>query len=526
VTKSEIRYLKVYEIFAGPSDNLIYSGSGGEGGSGLVTLVDAGAGDDTIYGSSGDLLYGNSGNDTITANGATLIGGDGDDTLVGEGNSRFVFTATEAGLDTVSETGTYSDRYLDWFYTAQGVANWRESLEHGGQYYADGEGRAYFDTLEEAQAYQGWQIGYVEPLPFGAPIVRRDNAATISTLAQAGVMPLDSVQFGPGLSLSDLELTLTVPGRVADAHPELPSYGGGLLSVHWGSGAGFEVTVPDVQYGFTGSQITSDPGDEYRLGEGVELFQFADGSTYTLDQVLQQASLLKLYAYPFLRGSGSHVIDPVWGAVAFANDIEPFEVAGTRDGTDLVFQLADGSAEGRIAGWYADPAAIPQWEFRFADGTVFDTDAVTRLGLTQYGTSGFDALYADASFASALHGLDGSDSLYGGAGDDLLDGGPGNDYLSGGAGNDIYAFGAGYGADGRQRRSAFRRRRGAAGRDRLAALRRSASQPRSRERPAHAAELVLHAGRDGGGVRVCRRHGVGRRSRRGDASGAGGDRGR
>ncbi len=448
MTKSESRYLNVNEIFAGASDNLIYSGSGSYGTFGLTTLVDGGAGDDTVYGRSGDLLYGNSGSDTLTASGATLIGGDGSDTLAGEGDSRFVFTATEVGLDKVSETATYSDQYLGWFYTAQGIADWRESSEHGGQYYVDGEGRWYFDSLAEAQAFfPGWEIGYVEPLPFGAPVVRRDDAASISALAQGGVMPLDIVQFGPGVSLADLELRLSVPGEVADAHPDLPSYGGGTLSVRWGSGAGFYVGVPDVQYGFTGSQITADPAGAYRLGESVELFRFADGNTYTLDQVLQQAALVKLYGYPFLRGSGSQVIDPIWGGVAFAGDVDPSEVTAEQVGTDLVFRLTDGSAEGRIAGWYADPAAVPPMSFSFGDGTVLDADAVTRLSLTQYGSEGNDFLEADPSFASALHGLDGNDFLDGGDGNDLLDGGPGDDDLWGGAGNDIYAFGAGYGTD-------------------------------------------------------------------------------
>jgi Ca2+-binding RTX toxin-like protein len=442
MTTTEARYLIVYEIFAGPSDNLIHSASSGGG---LITLVDGGAGDDTIYGRDGDLLSGNSGDDTLIASGATLIGGDGDDSLVGEGNSRFVFTATEVGLDSVSESGTYADPYLDWFYETQGVADWRESLQHGGQYYVDEERRAYFGSLAEAQAaYPGWEVGYVEPLGFGAPVVRRDDAANIGTLARAGVMPLDTVQFGPGLSLSDLELTLAVPGPVADAHPELPSFGGGTLSVRWGSGAGFDVAVPDVQYGFAASQIMGDPAGAYRIGEGVELFQFADGSVFTLDEVMQQATVVKLYAYQFLRGSGSQAINPGWGVVAFAGEIEPSEVTAERANTDLVFQLTDASAEGRIPGWYADPAAVPPMSFTFSDGTVLDTDAVTRLGLTQYGSPGYDDLVGDPHFASALYGRGGDDHIAGGSGNDLIDSGGGG-YLEGGTGDDTYAYAPGYG---------------------------------------------------------------------------------
>jgi hypothetical protein len=52
-----------------------------------------------------------------------------------------------------------------------------------------------------------------------------------------------------------------------------------MLLVRWGD-AGFDVAVPDLQFGFTGAI------DSYHLGEGVEVFEFSDGARYTLDELL------------------------------------------------------------------------------------------------------------------------------------------------------------------------------------------------------------------------------------------------
>jgi hypothetical protein len=240
-------------------------------------------------------------------------------------------------------------------------------------------------------------------------------------------------------------------------HPEQPWYGGGTLAVRWADG-GFDLEVPGVNYGFTGLNLLADGTDPaadtlgawrgYRLGEGVEKFRFAEGTTYSLEEVLEHATVVARSAFPFARASGDQVIDMSWSSVDFASDISVSEVSGWRETNDLVFQLADGSAKCRIVDWYADPATVPQMSFAFADGTLLDTDAVTRLGLTWYGTADFDYFEGDPDFANALYGLGGGDNLVGGAGNDVIDpGAPGGfgSYLTGGAGDDVYLFAPAYG---------------------------------------------------------------------------------
>jgi Ca2+-binding RTX toxin-like protein len=131
-----------------------------------------------------------------------------------------------------------------------------------------------------------------------------------------------------------------------------------------------------------------------------------------------------------------------WAGVDFGADIAPADLYAFRSGAGLVFGVIADSAVGTIPNWYANPATVPPWEFRFADGTVLDTDSVTRLGQTRIGSPFNDTLQTFSDFASALIGLGGDDVLIGGAGNDLLDGGPGHDLLHGQAGNDIYLFGA------------------------------------------------------------------------------------
>lgn len=406
-------------------------------------------------------LRGLGGHDTLLGsdNDDLLEGGDASDRLDGRsGADRYVFRRDEIGFDSLADSGIDALTYLSGYYARLGIADWADRGEHGGQYCVhDDEGSIdlYFDTYEEAYAAVSYApIDYIEPLPSIAPLVRRDDAAAISQLVSDGLLTRDLVEFPFGLALADLSLTVTVAGESARTHPAQPWYAGGTLSVRWNNGtAGFDVEVPDVNYDFVGTNLFSEGnGDDpasgawhgYRLGEGVEIFAFADGTTYSLEEVLARAAVVEREAYVFERGSGQQTINSSWATIEFGADIAPWEVTGARDGTDLVFGLDDGSSEEHIMDWYADPAAVPPMSFSFSDGTVLDTDAATRLGLTQYGSPDSDDLAGDANFASALYGMGGNDDIAGGAGSDLIDSGGGG-FLDGGGGDDIYVYARGYG---------------------------------------------------------------------------------
>jgi Ca2+-binding RTX toxin-like protein len=437
----ENRHVGVLEIIGGGGGNVIYA-SAVASTFDTTLLVDAGAGDDVVLG--GYLVYGNDGSDALRG-GAFLIGGNGDDLLEGSWSARYVFTASESGIDTVLAPATSAGEYMDWYYDSIGITDWSERLNEGGRYAAyvleNGESRVlqYFGTAEEAAAAGGTDIRSVEPLDLFAPVLRRDDAVTLEAFAAAGGLSYDVAQFGPGVALEDLALTITVNGPASLAHPGSPWNAGGTLSVRWNGGeAGFDVDVPDVNYGFAGANLVLEAWQNYRVGEGLEAFEFADGAVHSLEALLVRATVVTDFGYRFLRGTGSQVIEPHWDGVDFAADIAPDEISAYREGGDLVLVLADGSAQATVPGWYADPFAFARWHLHFADGTLLDAAATTELGLTRRGTDGADVLVGDPEQPSRLFGLGGDDTLIGGAGDD---------YLDGGEDTDTYVFHAGSGAD-------------------------------------------------------------------------------
>lgn len=327
-------------------------------------------------------LLGLSGNDVLIGAGYDdlLSGGDGNDFLDGViGADRYSFGLDEIGLDTVADSEISGNAYADWYYRSLGITNWQFRAEHGGEYEVavegDGFSYQYFLTYEAATAqYPEATITLIEALP-ELPIILRSDAAALENLAVAGVLAQDSILFGPDVALDELTLTVAANDEL-QGYADQPLSGGGLLSVRWGS-AGFDVAVPDLRFGFTGEL------GSYRIGEGVEIFEFSDGARYTLDELLDQAAV----RYEF--GDGR------------------LYQTGTQDG-----------------------------DFLFGD---FNNDVLN-------GRGGDDFVWGGEG-DDALTGGDGDDALVGGEGNDVLDGGAGTDSYSGDGGADRYHFGSGSGRD-------------------------------------------------------------------------------
>jgi Ca2+-binding RTX toxin-like protein len=99
-------------LFGGDGDDELSGGAGADqlhGGMGH-DQIDGGDDDDSLFGNVGDdVMTGGAGNDRLfgSMGDDVLSGGAGDDTLSGStGADRFVFSAADAGLDTVSDFGT------------------------------------------------------------------------------------------------------------------------------------------------------------------------------------------------------------------------------------------------------------------------------------------------------------------------------------------------------------------------------------------------------------------------------------
>ena len=391
-------------------------------------------------------LHGLGGDDDLTgsANDDLLDGGAGADNLDGRaGSDVYLFAASDFDVDALADSQLQARAYLDRYYGNLGIPDWIERGRYGGKYKAVLSGWGfieYYDSFDDAFAADPFaQISQVEPLPSVAPLIRRDDQAAVDELVSAGVLSRDVVEFGPGLALSDLTLSVTVNAAEAAGHPDQPWHSGGTLAVAW-EGGGFDLEVPGVNYGFVGSNLLTDGSDPesdlpgawrgYRLGEGIEAFRFDDGTTYSLEEVLRQAAVIEVISdYQFSRGAGAQPISRDYASIVFDPDIRSSEVSVSRDGTDLLITLSGSGAEGRIAGWYDDPDFMPSLSLKFFSDPEIDAAALTEMGLAMAGSDDDDV----------IAGLDGFD--------DVLSGGAGNDILDGGTGKDTYVFNRADGID-------------------------------------------------------------------------------
>ncbi|MGA8050338.1 MAG: calcium-binding protein, partial [Burkholderiales bacterium] len=148
---------------------LVTRGSSGnetlEGHPTLKNELLGGAGDDALVGGAYDDL---------------LDGGEGSDAADGRGGSdSYRYAGTESGIDRIEDSGIDALAYLDAYYGALGIADWRARGAHGGRYRVVQQAErwtfdVYYDTYEEALAENpDAQIDFLEPLPSLAPPVRR-----------------------------------------------------------------------------------------------------------------------------------------------------------------------------------------------------------------------------------------------------------------------------------------------------------------------------------------------------------------
>ena len=160
--------------------------------------------------------------------------------------------------------------------------------------------------------------------------------------------------------------------------------------------------------------------------------------------------------YLFNRGDGQDTIsdDGTGGSgpvgmdtLVFGAGIVASDLLISHFGNDLIIRVTDSanpSANDRITIENWDTEAYRIEQIRFADGTTWDSLAITaNISLaTQYadtykGSSDADT-YNGLAGDDQIYGFDGNDSLAGGAGNDLIDGGVGDDAMAGGAGDDTY----------------------------------------------------------------------------------------
>ena len=188
----------------------------------------------------------NDGNDQLWGRQASdvLIGGEGYDFLNGRaGADTYYVTPDTAGIDVIHDSGTpfsydgWQEPYANWFYQNQGYPNWRE-LRYSG-------------TLPDLPRF---------------PV---NDFEALDPWVRAGIFGRDTVEFAPGLALGDLQFAWGYAEVVA---PDGSATTMNSLDITWGVDRGIQIVIPTDGAGI-----------------GIELFKFADGSLYTMADILHNA---------------------------------------------------------------------------------------------------------------------------------------------------------------------------------------------------------------------------------------------
>lgn len=364
-------------------------------GSNLGTVVDAGAGNDTVTGgAAADWLLGGDGNDTLNGAGGddVLFGGAGDDAYVVDGQDA------NSGQDQIFD--------LD----GKNTLRFTEGIDPS--------------TLLVERIADSTDVRITIDANRSV-LVHRALEGAISTFAFAN---------GTQWSYSDLIGRFASPDGQVIAGDDLDNTidgttGADLLLGNRGN---------DLLRGYAGNdELRGGDGNDVLIGgagndtldggEGLDTFVLAlgDGMDTLVDT--DGASTLKFGAGISLRDmSASRVTVDGDNYVRLAYSAN--DAVLIKDGVDLT-----GSA------------------FVFADGTSFTAAQVYAQSLSGTQASPTFTDQADAIYGYAgddlLQGGGGADHLYGGKGNDTLDGGADDDVLEGGEGNETYVMGINGGRD-------------------------------------------------------------------------------
>ncbi len=394
--------------------NKIYGNGGNDHiiGDSQTTLVDGGAGDDTIdvRGSEyGPKVYGGDGNDTLIGgnNAPSLYGDAGDDNIT---NSGLIEGGT--GNDTiVSQFSYYDNRAFgdDGNDTISGSADFANNYFYGGTGSDHIDGNSGDDHL-----YSDGETGYD---PNNGLTGTDDHGLEQDTLIGGAGNDTLNIGYGDNADGGDGTDTLTLVWDPAAAGFTLNTAAiiGGH-PYHFGAGIIQNIELIDTLYATDHNDVVHvavQDGTVTVYGEGGDDQLFGGGSAVHL---LGGAGDDKLVAK-----AGGDVLEGGTGNDLFLiNGAGEIVVENPGEGTDKV-----------------------QSTISYTLGANVEQLVLTGGGNLSGTGNELGNLINGAGGANVLSGLDGDDKLYGKGGDDKLVGGNGNDLLNGGVGNDNLSGGAG-----------------------------------------------------------------------------------
>lgn len=404
-------------------------------------FLNGAAGDDTIIGTSArDALFGGTGKDI-------LIGGAGDDWLVGDSSftaqsTTWNVSTSDAGADLLANdiaenmraayAGTYSQRTFSPAIDTEPAAVWgpgEADVIYGGagnDWISANAGDDFIDAGTGADIVGGGAGSDVILGGAGIDWISGDSAVDIA--GQAG----DVIDGG-----ADGDMIFGFGGD------DLIFGGTGNDYIDGGSGNDIIIggTGRDTLRGGTGRDTYY-----FKSGDGTETIEDPDDLDGTLDaqgiNTNQNKSVIVfgegINKADIRFSKGSLLIDLGISNPAAAAALDP-NAADYAEQLDALHDrihltLPDG---------VDDPSQVQVLDhLEFADGSIMIWDDILAQGFDLDGTEG-DDIIAGTKVSDRINGYGGNDILAGLAADDVLDGGAGNDTLNGSTGNDLLLGGAG-----------------------------------------------------------------------------------
>ncbi|MBO9497254.1 hypothetical protein J7438_24675, partial [Thalassotalea sp. G20_0] len=467
-------------------NNTLYGGEGNDKLSGRGHLF-GNEGDDTLKGSG--LLAGGEGHDVITGqSGSTLRGDTGNDTLIVDSQpwERGVLSTLEGGAgDDTIYGGFTDDEYL--FNLGDGAD--RVIERRLGEAYSNYD--ASFDVLRFGEGIAVSDLSYARRGYH--MVISHSNGSDQITIENWFREPtehfkINSFEFADGTILSDADLEEQVVTYGTDGNDQtMIGYRDHHDEIHAGAG-------DDKVWGRAGNDVIhGDAGDDYLDGEsGDDRLFGGDGNDQLRgeggnDTLIGGAGR---DTYVWAVGDGADVIDNRGGQglLLLQGGATPESLDFSRDGDDLLIAMKDQTGQSIriknhfLGGDWALDGVQPDGGFMIttnkinqlvAGGSDPDFASVVKgtndgerligsanndkvLGEggndTLFGMSGNDRLEGGDGNDQLIGGNgsgqgSGDDALAGGAGNDVLNGEDGNDTLNGGVGDDHYYYQAGDGVD-------------------------------------------------------------------------------
>jgi trimeric autotransporter adhesin len=394
-------------------------------GTSIDDVLQGNGGDDVLLGGAGDdRLEGGVGNDRLEAGLGEnqLIGGDGNDVYVVVGSDDRIVEGLNGGIDRIEASLSYtlSDNVEDISLTgtaSQAIGNELANRIVGNSSANTLIGGRGADTYYFAA---GWGHDSIDDL--GVEGLVDDGA-------------VDTIQFGPGITLGDLQFR--VPGP--------------LLINRLGTGDSISV-----------SSFLATPTGQ------VETIRFADGSTLHYDDIIQLAStergtdgndnMYAIFSGGTLYGGAGHDIlngaqsgDRLYGEDGddwlrgWSGNDSMYGGSGRDEleGSDGDDFMDGGSDADRMEGGYGNDAyVVDSIDDVVVESNVEGVDRVTSS--VTYTLSAYtEELHLTGTEAIDGHGNSSDNLIVGNAGRNLLTGGSGSDRLDGNAGTDTMVGGAG-----------------------------------------------------------------------------------